>query len=189
MENKVRRGTGAEAKRRMVEHQHSLALPSLDEMEVGERIPPEGAASESPDNTVVRRNVAESNKVNKESSSARAAVSDLMKASEKDEDLGMLRKLISEGRISGLNEKPPPFIPPTPPSKMSPKRLTEGRTGSSKDNEEKTKPSPTPVITPATQARQKPSKPEWSQATKSGDRPRKTREAPKPPVCLAKGGR
>ena len=182
MENKVRRGTGAEAKRRMVEHQQSLALPSLDEIEVGERIPPEGAASESPDNTVVRRNVAESNKVNKESSSARAAVSDLMKASEKDEDLGMLRKLISEGRISGLNEKPPPFIPPTPPSKMSPKRLTEGRTGSSKDNEEKTKPSPTPVITPATQARQKPSKPEWSQATKSGDRPRKTREAPKPPV-------
>jgi len=192
MENKARRG---EAKRRMVEHQHSLALPSLDEMEVGERIPPEGAAAESPGNTVIVRNFIETNnnnnnnkvikpnQVNNETSPAKAVVSDLMKASENDEDMSMLRKLISEGRISGLNEKPPPFIPPTPPSKMSPKRLTEGHAGSSKVNEEKTKPSPASVVTPTSQAKQKPgSKPEFSQATKSGDRPRKAREAPKPPV-------
>jgi len=121
--------------------------------------------------------------VNNETSPAKAVVSDLMKASENDEDMSMLRKLISEGRISGLNEKPPPFIPPTPPSKMSPKRLTEGHAGSSKVNEEKTKPSPASVVTPTSQAKQKPgSKPEFSQATKSGDRPRKAREAPKPPV-------
>merc|ERR1719500_199842 len=179
----------------MVEHQHSLALPSLDEMEVGERIPPEGAAAESPGNTVIVRNFIETNnnnnnnkvikpkQVNNETSPTKAVVSDLMKASENDEDMSMLRKLISEGRISGLNEKPPPFIPPTPPSKMSPKRLTEGHAGSSKVNEEKTKPSPASVVTPTSQAKQKPgSKPEFSQATKSGDRPRKAREAPKPPV-------
>ena len=187
MENKVRRGA------RKVEQQHSLALPSLDEVEVGERIPPEGAAAESPDNTVIVRSFTETNnnnnnnkvnkhkQVNNETSPPRTVVSDLMKASENDEDLSMLRKLISEGRISGLNEKPPPFIPPTPPSKMSPKRLTEGHAGSSKVNEEKTKPSPAPVVTPTSQAKQK-TKPEFSQATKSGDRPRKAREAPKPPV-------
>ena len=64
MEKKGRRGGQGEAKRRMVEHQHSLALPSLDEMEVGERIPPEGAASESPDNTVIVRSFTESNNNN-----------------------------------------------------------------------------------------------------------------------------
>merc|ERR1719270_1617089 len=156
MENKAKKinSNDISSKRKVLESQHSSTLPSLDELDVGERIPPEGASAESPNNT--------------------DAVSDLMKASENDEELHMLRRLISEGRISGLNEKPPPFIPPTPPSKSSPKRQSEGHQGSSKTNEEKIKP-PAP-------AGLKHPKQEFSQATKSGDRPRKAREAPKPPA-------
>merc|ERR1712088_1081452 len=85
-----------------------------------------------------------------------------MKSSENDDELLMLRKLISEGRISGLNEKPPPFIPPTPPSKTSSNKKVEGQELIS-----------SPKLS---QPRQ------YTQATKSGDRPRKNREAPKPPI-------
>ena len=175
-------------RKKILDHQHSSTLPSLDELDVGERIPPDGASAESPANTVSVRKVNEANNNNKTNNnkaqqvrgkdSAKDAVSDLMKASENDEELDMLRKLISEGRISGLNEKPPPFIPPTPPSKLSPKRQAEGQTGSSKTNEVKS----VAAASPGGGAQLKPSKQETSHATKSGDRPRKTREAPKPPT-------
>merc|ERR1719192_267250 len=49
--------------------------------------------------------------------SGNGVVKDLMEASENDDELIMLRKLLSEGRIAGLNEKPPSFKPPSPPSK------------------------------------------------------------------------
>merc|ERR1712012_108789 len=183
MENKAKKMNNND-KRKVLESQHSSTLPSLDELDVGERIPPEGASAESPTNTVTVRKVVETNNNSKTNgnknkpvtttNNAKDAVSDLMKASENDEELHMLRRLISEGRISGLNEKPPPFIPPTPPSKSSPKRQSEGHQGSSKTNEEKIKP-PAP-------AGLKHPKQEFSQATKSGDRPRKAREAPKPPA-------
>ena len=145
-------------------------LPSLSELDVGERIPPEGAAAESPANT--GRKTSENTGNNKKNNSgarnvnkAQEAVSDLIKATDGDDDLHLLRKLISEGRISGLNEKPPPFIPPTPPSKASQKRKVEGQTAGSskKTNEGRAGSVPPP---PA----------------RSGDRPRKSREAPKPPV-------
>merc|ERR1719394_109432 len=183
MENKTKKMNNGD-KRKVLESQHSSTLPSLDELDVGERIPPEGASAESPTNTVAARKVIETNNNQKTNISknksvttnnnAKDSVSDLMKASENDEELHMLRRLISEGRISGLNEKPPPFIPPTPPSKSSPKRQSEGHQGSSKTNEEKIKPPAPPGL--------KHPKQEFSQATKSGDRPRKAREAPKPPA-------
>jgi hypothetical protein len=153
-------------------HDQLTNLPSLNEDDIsphGVRIPPEGASAESPENSVQRKKgkvVPENNenagkKINTNISHAQDTVSDLMKSSENDDELLMLRKLISEGRISGLNEKPPPFIPPTPPSKTSSNKKAEGQ-------------SPTPPK--LSQPRQ------YTQATKSGDRPRKNREAPKPPV-------
>ena len=155
---------------------HGSLLPSLNELDVGERIPPEGAAAESPANTgrKMKENPRNGRKTNSgarvasqpsQPSQAQEVVSDLIKATDGDDDLHLLRKLISEGRISGLNEKPPPFIPPTPPSKTSQKRKVEGQTAgaTNKTNETRAGSVPPP---PA----------------RSGDRPRKSREAPKPPV-------
>ena len=89
----------------------------MQEVAVGERIPPEGAAEESPHNTVAVKKNVKSPAVGVKGNAAKEAVDDLMKATEDDQDLHMLRKLINEGRISGLNEKPPSFHPPTPPTK------------------------------------------------------------------------
>jgi len=154
-------------------HDQLNNLPSLNEDDIGPhgiRIPPEGASAESPENSVHRKKdkrESESNedvrkKTNSNLSHAQDAVSDLMKSSENDDELLMLRKLISEGRISGLNEKPPPFIPPTPPSKTSSNKKAEGQS-------------------PKTPSKNAPPR-QYTQATKSGDRPRKNREAPKPPT-------
>merc|ERR1712106_176384 len=154
-------------------HDQLNNLPSLNEDDIsphGVRIPPEGASAESPENSVQRKkgkHESESNenvkkKTNSNMSHAQDTVSDLMKSSENDDELLMLRKLISEGRISGLNEKPPPFIPPTPPSKTSSNKKTEGQS-------------------PKTPSKQNQPR-QYTQATKSGDRPRKNREAPKPPT-------
>ena len=38
---------------------------------------------------------------------------------EEDDELDNLRKLLKEGRIAGLDDKPPSFTPPSPPSKAS----------------------------------------------------------------------
>merc|ERR1711892_528850 len=86
--------------RKAFEHDQVSKLPSLSEVEnqpPGVRIPPEGASSNSP--VPMRKHlneIPERKEIN-------------------DDELAMLKKLISEGRIPGLNEKPPPFIPPTPP--------------------------------------------------------------------------
>ena len=120
-------------------------LPSLIEQESrpqGVRVPPEGASAESPKHSVSRK---------EDKEAAVAAVADLIKSSENDDELLTLRKLISEGRISGLSEAPPPFTPPTPPTAKSEPRPAQ------------------------------PVQRQYTQATKSGDRPRKNREAPKPP--------
>merc|ERR1719510_839665 len=143
----------------------SSHLPSLNELDVGERIPPEGAAAESPPNTG-RKPKENPRNGKKNNSKAQEVVSDLIKATDGDDDLHLLRKLISEGRISGLNEKPPPFIPPTPPSKTSQKRKVEGQTVGSTNN--KTNEGRAGSVPPP--------------PARSGDRPRKSRDAPKPPV-------
>ena len=152
---------------------HGSHLPSLNELDVGERIPPEGAAAESAANT--GRRPGENVKIPKKTNSgarnvnkAQEAVSDLIKATDGDDDLHLLRKLISEGRISGLNEKPPPFIPPTPPSKTSQKRKVEGQPAGPAGPNNKTNEGRAGSVPPP--------------PARSGDRPRKSREAPKPPV-------
>ena len=40
-------------------------------------------------------------------------------ADHNNDGLGNLRKLLKEGKIAGLNDKPPAFTPPSPPSKTS----------------------------------------------------------------------
>merc|ERR1712130_250914 len=82
-----------------------------------------------------------------------------------DDDLSMLKKLISEGKITGLNEKPPPFIPPTPPiTKSSMIKKTKPGTSSK-------------LLENKQEGRQY-----IPQSSRSGDRPRKNRDAPKPPT-------
>ena len=141
-----------------------------------ERIPPEGAAADSPKQFVQRieikgevprkTNTGEMKpkpprKTGKDA--AREEVKDLLEAEDDDDELVMLKKLISEGRISGLNEKPPTFKPPTPPSKPAVAATKKTKA-----------PAPKPVA---------PKTPEVSK-TPSGDRPRKSREAPPPPGKL-----
>ena len=176
MENKKKMSNdGPTARKKMSDHGgHSSHLPSLNELEVGERIPPDGAAAESPATT--GRKINEDNKSNNKNNSSKKPVNkskevigDLIKAPDVDDDLHLLRKLISEGRISGLNEKPPPFIPPTPPSKASHKRKVEGQAGAAAPA------APTAPTAPA---------PPAAPAPKSADRPRKSRDAPKPPTQI-----
>jgi hypothetical protein len=130
----------------------------------GERIPPEGASSESPKPFVQRIEIgpasqekrAEKSLASKsKSSSAIDEVKDLLEAPAAGEpdEFSNLRRLISEGRISGLSEKPPNFVPPTPPNA---KRV--------------------PV------ASRKESGLEKKPSRAAADRPRKSREAPKPPT-------
>ena len=44
---------------------------------------------------------------------------DHLKHDDDDDGLGNLRKLLKEGKIAGLHDKPPAFTPPSPPSKTS----------------------------------------------------------------------
>ena len=107
----------------------AASLPAVDEVDdlaKGERVPPEGASApktpkaastsqaKSANVTDKKDNVPSSKNADKGSN---GVVNDLMEASENDDELIMLRKLLSEGRIAGLNEKPPSFKPPSPPSK------------------------------------------------------------------------
>jgi len=141
-------------------------MPSLTEVErespKGERIPPEGASSPVPTNQKGKeRNEKDAVRPGAARGlSGRDAVADLMQSTENDAELSMLHKLISEGRISGLNEKPPMFTPPTPPSKAGMKSRLPSIPASSAST----------GSTPKTPT------------TKSSDRPRKSRDAPKPPI-------
>ncbi|MCP3664074.1 MAG: hypothetical protein GY696_16540, partial [Gammaproteobacteria bacterium] len=85
---------------------------------------------------------------------------------EGDDELSMLKKLISEGRISGLDEKPPSFKPPTPPSKAA---------------------SATRKLNTPTRSNSSPRTPDIRKTPSSGgDRPRKKTEAPPPPTTAEK---
>ena len=107
---------------------------------IGERVPPEGCAavtSNSPQPQTnssfvqrieVKASPTKPSKPHKEErkSSDVKSKSDKHRGSnedaiEKDDEFSNLRKMIKEGRIPGLSEPPPSFIPPTPPStsKMS----------------------------------------------------------------------
>ena len=96
----------------------------LQNNEKGIRIPPEGAPSE-PENHNHKQNAKlpklsggdpgedELGKADKEE------MRNIIDSSENDGELLNLRKLLKEGRIAGLNEKPPSFKPPSPPAKVS----------------------------------------------------------------------
>ncbi len=125
----------------------------------GERLPPEGASAEAPSpappaHSFVQRievkaevnsdrsvmSSSRERKVNRQSEKRKTFggedLSDLLtKAAENDEEedeFSNLRKLISEGRITGLNEKPPSFVPPTPPATAKPTAVVNRRRSSSK---------------------------------------------------------
>ena len=186
-----KRKTGG-AKRR-----DQMNLPSLTEVDrespKGERVPPEGAPSPNP--TLQRGKERDKDGGLKagqvRASSGKEAVADLMKSTENDEELSMLHKLISEGRISGLNEKPPMFTPPTPPSKGTKTRAASRSpapratravpqspsSSKSLETSQLKKPgSPLPA-----KSRTSVQAPKSSPSARSGDRPRKNRDAPKPP--------
>lgn len=148
----------------------------------GVRIPPEGASSDSQHPFVQRMEVkAVETKSNDRKQKpprkqtpknpALEEIQDLLDPPDKDDEFSTLRQLISEGRISGLNEKPPTFKPPTPPGSKHPPAATKKSKA----------PSPNPITSKTKQTEiNSPSKRSPS-ATKSGDRPRKAREAPAPP--------
>ena len=119
------------------------SLPALTEVDYGERIPPDGASSDSPPPFVQRIEVkAEINKNRPKTSTSSAKkkkvlagedISDLLEGpnqSEEDDGFSNLRKLLSEGRITGLNDKPPSFIPPTPPATAKPVGSSSPKGGS-----------------------------------------------------------
>ena len=107
----------------------------------------------------------------KESSPPRATTTAKATAEDDDDDFSNLRKLISEGRIAGLNEKPPAFTPPTPP------------TAAKSDTTD----SPRSQNNPVKQKKKAPEVPNLhsspSTSSSSGQsRPRKAKEAPPPPI-------
>ena len=176
----------------------STDLPSLDEDPDHddlddepdfERVPPEGMAASvkgqspvnhSPTNFVQRIEVKNrSPSPPKKGPKKKSSREDLlpppppppppMPAEEAEDEFSNLRKLISEGRIAGLNEKPPSFIPPSPPS--SPKK--EEKSGHSRR--------------PSSAANAKPPAPSTPKTPKSGASvergpSKKNHPAPKPPI-------
>jgi len=142
----------------------------LQNNEKGIRIPPEGAPSEpehhnhkphlklpkspgSGPNIIVQN----TNELVKESGED---VKEVIESSENDAELQNLRKLLKEGKIAGLNEKPPSFKPPSPPSK------------SAKVNSKKQK-APSPKQTKQTNVKQN--------DAKAQNKKNEKRIAPKPP--------
>ena len=169
----------------------STDLPSLDEDPDDdidepdfERVPPEGMAasvkgqsptnfSNSPTNFVQRIEVKnhrrspspskqKSRKTREELLPPPPPPPPPMPEVEAEDEFSNLRKLISEGRIAGLNEKPPSFIPPSPPS--SPKK-----------EDLKRRPSSAKPPAPST-----PKTPKSSHSVERG--PSKKNPAPKPPT-------
>ena len=116
---------GQEEGKRVQDNWRVATLPPVEEVELprGERLPPEGASATKGSKVTRVPSVQEkhkekvSPKKHSDKNGANGVVKDLMEASENDDELIMLRKLLSEGRIAGLNEKPPSFKPPSPPAK------------------------------------------------------------------------
>jgi len=102
----------------------------LQNNEKGIRIPPEGAPSE-PENHNHKQNTKLpklsgsdpienfGNSTNELGKKNHEEIKDIIESSENDGELLNLRKLLKEGRIAGLNEKPPSFKPPSPPPKAT----------------------------------------------------------------------
>jgi len=115
----------------------------LQNNEKGIRIPPEGAPSDA-ENHIHKPHMklpkaSESVPIEKEEKTDesrkknREVIKDIIESSENDGELLNLRKLLKEGRIAGMNEKPPSFKPPSPPSKPA------------KPNKKQKAPSPKPL--------------------------------------------
>jgi len=192
--NKSKDTSAAAVKRRI--SSSTTNLPALSEADSREdlsgpreeRIPPEGAASDSPAQFIQRIEV-KGDAANRKTSSAekskpprrtgketaREEVKDLLE--DKDDELVMLRKLISEGRIAGLNEKPPTFKPPTPPSKAAAAKKAKAPVPNSSSPKTPQVGGKTQVVTRNSEVSKTPE----VTKTPSGDRPRKAREAPAPP--------
>ena len=98
---------------------------------------------------------------------------------EHPDDFSKLQKLISEGRISGLNEKPPSFVPPSPPAVLS--SSSKQRTPAERSVSATRRPS---SAVSKTQAPNAPNTPKTPKSSHSAERQpsRKNREAPKPPM-------
>ena len=101
------------------------------------RVPPDGApASHFTDNNnvLIANKTKQKSPESKGTSDKKNAKSELLDGND-DDGLGNLRKLLKEGKIIGLNDKPPTFTPPSPPAKLA--------TSSTKPNDKKQKaPSP-----------------------------------------------
>ena len=104
---------------------------------IGERVPPEGCAAVSrnspqpqsnpsfvqrievkgsPSKPTPRKAERKLNEKKMEAQSSSGKVGGKAEVMESDDEFSNLRKMIKEGRIAGLNDAPPSFIPPTPPS-------------------------------------------------------------------------
>ena len=231
-------GNDAAVRRRISSVSPLSAVGEDSPRQVGPRVPPEGAPSpeaarpfvqrievkgdvhaamERPLNNKTRgKEVSSQNEVNdrgKKASSVGAERKETTAADDSnDDELAMLRKLISEGRIAGLNDKPPAFKPPTPPSpskagadksaaaakkSKAPVPAISAAAGSlpnpppttklsSRDNANKDASKTNNKASETNNKQSNKRTPDSKKAT-SGDRPRKSREAPSPPVNTSSG--
>jgi len=102
------------------------------------RVPPDGApASLFTDNNNVNKTKQKSPEF-KGSSDKKNTKSEIFDDNNDDDGLGNLRKLLKEGKIIGLNDKPPAFIPPSPPAKIA----TSGTNKTKPNNKKQKAPSP-----------------------------------------------
>jgi hypothetical protein len=114
---------------------------------------------------------------------AKEEVADLLQPQETgDDELVMLKRLISEGRISGLNEKPPTFKPPTPPSKAA---SAAKKTKAPKSPAPKTPDVNKPSIGQQRTGANAGSGSGGGAAKGPEERPRKARDAPPPPPAAS----
>ena len=142
---------------------------------VSERVGPEGSAAAARTSSIQKH---------VQRIEVKAEVNRAKVEGDKDADeFSNLRKLISEGRIAGLNEKPPSFVPPTPPSVSKSKSSTNTSNDSSpkgsKNGARKKKMAPA-VPQPTTAP-----KSANSSSTASPAKSRKAKEAPKPPMTTS----
>lgn len=163
-------------------------LPVLEEDENGpsrisprgERIPPEGAShqSSSPIDIAQLEDDQKHTPMRSKANEVRGEdLSDLLQEPPTDEEDGFsnLRKLISEGRLTGLNEKPPSFVPPTPPTTTKPKSSSPSSNAQKAGAPRRAK-QPAPDPTPQSRSKSQPPNRHLEKQPS-----RKTKEAPKPP--------
>ena len=98
------------------DYSHSSFSSSSDGRIANARVPPDGAPATN-DRTASDPKLAKSKP--QRTISADQKKSKVDHNDNSDDGLGNLRKLLQEGKIAGLNDKPPAFTPPSPPSKAS----------------------------------------------------------------------